>query len=304
MSNKLLKRIIKRLKQNIKVFYLSKIRVFVRLSSYPYISGDTFRKLANHIYDERKVIKVSKIKKGDILFIKTDNLDQFIDNILIKIDKKVVLIFHNSDLSFTKNKVKHFEEKDVTIFSQNLDIEFEFSNKFFPLPIGIENRSYLMNGRIKNFDRIINNSIIKKDDNLILCAINPNTNPTRVELLKIASKNKLINFLRYTEHKNYLELLATYKFNLCPEGNGIDTHRFWESLMMKSIPIVLKSNTIEQFTKFDIPCLVLNDWSELKNYTRADYENFYSDNFKLLKNNEYIYFDFWKNLILDKTHEI
>ena len=54
MFNRLIKRIVKRFKQELKTIYLSKIRKFVSLSSKPYISGDTFKQLSHHIYDERK----------------------------------------------------------------------------------------------------------------------------------------------------------------------------------------------------------------------------------------------------------
>jgi len=44
-----------------------------RGSSYPYISGDTFRSIANIIYDEEHPnLKISDIKPGDIIFVKTD----------------------------------------------------------------------------------------------------------------------------------------------------------------------------------------------------------------------------------------
>ena len=30
----------------------------------------------------------------------------------------------------------------------------------------------------------------------------------------------------------YLENLCMHKYVICPEGNGVDTHRLWESLYM------------------------------------------------------------------------
>ena len=42
---------------------------------------------------------------------------------------------------------------------------------------------------------------------------------------------------------NYKNNLDTYKFILCPPGNGLDTHRVWESLYLGSVPVVKKHLT-------------------------------------------------------------
>ena len=38
----------------------------------------------------------------------------------------------------------------------------------------------------------------------------------------------------------YKQKLESHKFVLCPPGNGIDTHRMWETLYLDSIPVVEK----------------------------------------------------------------
>ena len=53
---------INRIKNYIYQKYLRYFRKYVRLSSSPYISGDTFRKHSDHIYDEIKKVNVLKIK--------------------------------------------------------------------------------------------------------------------------------------------------------------------------------------------------------------------------------------------------
>jgi len=47
--------------------------------------------------------------------------------------------------------------------------------------------------------------------------------------------------------KNYFKELRNAEYNLCPRGNGIDTHRFWESLYTGVIPIVERSRVYEFF---------------------------------------------------------
>ena len=48
-----------------------------RPASNPYITGDTFRKNADHIFDETQTLDVSKINNGDVVFLKTDFLEMF-----------------------------------------------------------------------------------------------------------------------------------------------------------------------------------------------------------------------------------
>ena len=44
-----------------------------------------------------------------------------------------------------------------------------------------------------------------------------------------------------TERTKTWELHDNYSFELCPEGNGMDTHRFYEALFLNTIPIVKKN---------------------------------------------------------------
>jgi len=57
--------------------------------------------------------------------------------------------------------------------------------------------------------------------------------------------------------------MKEYEFCICPEGNGIDCHRFWEALYLKCVPIVLNSPFIDILNNMGIPMLILNDWYEL-----------------------------------------
>ena len=43
--------------------------------------------------------------------------------------------------------------------------------------------------------------------------------------------------------KDYLDALTNYKYIFCPEGLGLDTHRFWETIYAGSIPVT-KNNFI------------------------------------------------------------
>lgn len=60
----------------------------------------------------------------------------------------------------------------------------------------------------------------------------------------------------------YLENLRSKGLVLCPEGNGVDTHRFLETLYMGGVPVV-KTNKMMQSFYDNLPVLQLNSWKDL-----------------------------------------
>jgi hypothetical protein len=61
--------------------------------------------------------------------------------------------------------------------------------------------------------------------------------------------------------KQFLREIKAHTFALCPRGNGVDTHRLWETLYMGSIPIVRHDVAINEFN--DLPICFVNNWHEV-----------------------------------------
>jgi len=61
---------------------------------------------------------------------------------------------------------------------------------------------------------------------------------------------------------DYLKGIRQSTFVICPEGNGVDTHRLWETLYLGRIPIIKNNLAISSLIS-DLPVLVVNDWNEL-----------------------------------------
>jgi hypothetical protein len=62
----------------------------------------------------------------------------------------------------------------------------------------------------------------------------------------------------------YLQSIRDHDFVLCPQGNGRDTHRLWETLYLGSIPIVKRRDMPEGLLNL-FPIWIVNDWSEALN---------------------------------------
>ena len=92
----------------------------------------------------------------------------------------------------------------------------------------------------------------------------------------------------------YLTDLRTSSFVLCPEGNGIDTHRIWETIYMGGIPIIIKNNYLS-FILNELPVLQINDWSEILNIKYLEFQWNYLK--KMLPDFSKIQMNYWYNLL-------
>tara|TARA_B100001057_G_C22747064_1_gene910180 strand:- start:80 stop:1033 length:954 start_codon:yes stop_codon:yes gene_type:complete len=275
---------------------------FLRITSTPYISGDTFRAYADHIFDETRSINPKKIKKGDTIFLKTELKEIFFSEFHIKIPNKYILISHNSDTCINKNDLNFIDQKIIHWFAMKLNVAM--NKKISPLPSGLENYRYLNNGIVRNFNKAykVNNNIEKS--NRILCSFNVSTNKSEREpLMEIAKVSENIDIKNFSDNSEYLNNLSNYRYNLCPEGNNFESHRIWETLFFNNYPVVKNNSVNLNFVNLGVPLIMLNSWESLKT------ENIYQTLNKNIPISEsdprqFVYFEFWKHLIESKKNFI
>ena len=269
-----------------------------RPSSEPFISGDTFRKMANHVFDETKGFYPNMVKDGDIIFLKADMIETFFKFFHQKIKSRYVLLSHNSDFSFDLENQKYLDEKIIHWFAQN--INFDSDEKFSLLPIGLENRRYLKNGLIYHFNKYKNSE--KK--HLVLLSFNEQTTISRLKVKEVLKNNKLITSQMFKNSDLYKKTLSESMFNICPPGNGLDTHRFWESLLLNTLPIVVRSSFTSNLEKLNIPALYLDKWTDLNEYKETELKSLYMEKINKIDLTYYVQFNYWKDLILNSKSSI
>jgi hypothetical protein len=289
------------------IFSLNKIHSFIkyrinlklklRPGSSPFISGDTFRNFADHVWEENnETIQISDINNGEVIFCESDALGELVEKILKKIDCKVTLLLGNSDQNFGLIDFEKIpREKIITIFAQNLTDPLK---EVLPLPIGIENRWRANNGKVNSFR--IRRLFPKKKIHRIMWTFSTATNPTqrtqaRNQLQKVEMADHL-DSVKATQHR---KLLSQYAFVACPPGNGLDTHRIWEAMYLRCVPIVLRSPMTEHFASLGLPIWIVDSFEELTAY---DDKKLFTRYFDLLDgfNSEALWFEFWKKRIQSK----
>ncbi|NBP57062.1 hypothetical protein EBU71_11130 [bacterium] len=161
------------------------------------------------------------------------------------LQKPFQLIFHNSDYNFEMKHLILFDKLPLltSIYTQNMNVKHP---KVYPLPIGLAN-SMWTHGNPDIHKEVFELHIPK--DKHIYFNFNINTNAVKRSECYDAIKNIGIPWSESLPYREYLKELKRHKFAICPEGNGIDTHRFYECLYMKVIPICKRNILTEYFSK-------------------------------------------------------
>jgi len=250
--------------------------------SFPYLTGNSFAVQCKHIwnYDGYKINPYSKPENW--VFVKTDYLANFFST--IRLPNPFVLFTHNSDYPINESHLRYLEDPRVLVwFAQNVAINHP---KLKPIPIGIADAGY-SHGDISAINRVRSEENIKE----VMFYANYSIQNNRAEReyclqqtgVPLASETnggwngfaggyKLPNTF-----EGYLRDISKSYFCISPKGNGIDCHRTWEALYVKSIPIVTRSPVAEAHK--DFPIIILDDWSDFKkiNFSKELYDKIWNN---------------------------
>lgn len=178
-------------------------------------------------------------------------------------NNKFILITHNSDQNIEDIEPIHTIlncENLIQWYAQNLLFEHYKLNL---IPIGIAN-SMWEHGNLTPFSDInlINN--LSDKSKFIYFNFNIHTNINKREPCYENLKTHII-WLNTIHSVENLYRLKEYQFCICPEGNGVDTHRLWECLYLKVVPIVINSPFTQILKKYNVPMVILEKWEDIIN---------------------------------------
>lgn len=270
-----------------------------RGSSEPYISGDTFRSIANIVYDElNQHFNADRVKPGDIVFVKTDYLLKFINEYFPAVKHPIILIVHNSDHgipgAISHEIFNNFLNSDnlIALFGQN--VEDFVHPKLHSIPIGIANRMW-DHGNPMVFTQVLKTINQNEKPYLLYMNFSPGTYPAERPYVFDLFKNR--HYCTVSSPKklgSYLHEMALHKFTLSPRGNGLDCHRTWEALLVGSIPVV-RTSSLDVLYK-DLPVLIIESWEQLsEQFLLGKYEEISNKKHNLAK----ILAAYWINKIKD-----
>jgi len=190
-----------------------------------------------------------------------------------------ILVTHNSDGEIRETyAVLNILKCDKLLkwFGQNTCIEHQ---KLQFLPIGLANSQWSHGNLSLFYNNDFMNKLVNNKTNTIYFNFNINTNRSKREFCYNNLKNRFIWLNTIDPIENQIRL-STYQFCICPEGNGVDSHRLWECLYLKVVPIVIKSEFTSILQKQNIPLVILDNWNDI-DVSKLNYNNYNFDCEKL-----------------------
>lgn len=210
------------------------------------------KKIINDAPDENWI---DKCQSNKTIFVYTHLIPYFKKYVAARISSPFILISHNSDDGIKIDDLDLLNHPFLVCwFAQNCEFSHE---KLNPLPIGLTNCQW---GGDK-YSHLVEVAKKYQKKHVLYANFSVQTHESRQELAEVISRVKNITISCNLSYEEYLKELAQHKFCLCPRGNGIDTHRFWESQYVNTIPVIIKSDWTSAYS--NLPVLLLDSWQEL-----------------------------------------
>ena len=262
-----------------------------------FITGDKFKALAKYTfspsikrgddyYNLTNNYDPHNSKDGDIIYTDIGYVQEFFKVIT---DKQIILITHNGDAScniIPPDNVIRWYTINVNIVHPCIE----------SIPIGLENDIWFPDVHKK--DKILKKvSESRTYRNLVYMNHSIATNPTiRGRIYQLYEGESWITSSRGSNRPDlfdeYLDNIYNHKFVICPQGNGLDTHRTWECLYAGTIPIE-KRNLNNRFYD-DLPICFVDNWEDLTpEFLESEFIRIKHGTWNMKK----LTFEYWENRI-------
>ena len=231
-------------------------------TNYPLLSGDSFSRLADFVFDSTESFNCNlsraDVRSIEIIFCKSDLWEDLKETAPAFLSPKIVML-GNSDREFKKEEA----------LKSNWNVKYLIQNSFisnnrniWTLPLGVENLRIGVNGLKRN---LISGKEFEKRQNRILVGPFSKTHVDRdsidVNFEKISECYVTNNWL---EPSKYAKIMQDYKFVACIRGNGIDTHRVWETLYRGGVPIVADDEWSRSLSWLKLPIKRIAKWDPVE----------------------------------------
>lgn len=246
-----------------------------REPGYPFLSCDTYA----WVCDQELDINASRfsLDSSETFFAKVCNIEYVLKlfentNQVESTSKKLVI--GDSDHCPPIDMLERLSDYFRNIYCVNLNVDFSHP-KIEPIPLGLESPRYRNGGKLSNFRQIPQYEVSERPISILVCW-NDETNVVsrREARLQIESVENSMHIKRRISGTSCHHLMRKSLFVACPAGNGLDTHRFWESLYLGAIPIVKMSERTKAYLGW--PHLVVDEWSDLRAYSYVDFREKYT----------------------------
>ena len=269
-----------------------------------WIQGEKFQALAEMTFapsvasaDDycglKNTFNAKRLKDVNLIYTHTGYVKSLF-NTIKDLNCKFVVLTHNSDVNVTSEYIVPPNVRRW--FTTNVCVS---DDRISSIPIGLENdRWYKDINKKKRMlmklqtDRGVRNLVYM--NHKISTNISERTKPYEVFLNKDFCTTRMGT--NGQDFDDYLDNLYNHPFIVCPQGNGMDTHRFWEALYMGTIPIV-KRDLNNRFYE-ELPVCFVDEWEQCTKEFLME-QHYLITAYLNAKQQTMLTFDYWKNKILN-----
>jgi hypothetical protein len=165
------------------------------------------------------------------------------------------------------------------------------------IPLGVEELSLMRNGLVKNLD------FKEEKSEFVLVGPFAATHRSRSSFHDWEDTD-LIHVLQVRLNPtDYADISGRYRFVVCPRGNGIDTHRFWETLYRGSLPIVEISEWAIYFKSHGVPMVMVKNFDEILSWSEEHFISVWKEHQSIPAEIESLWPKYWIELIRNSNWE-
>jgi hypothetical protein len=235
---------------------------------------------------------------GACVYCKVDHLVGLFDQIR-RARNRVVLVSSESDRPITKEFLERCPPQIAHWFSTNVQTK---DDRLSTLPLGLANsyceitlKAPLIAAHSRPF---------AQRSRWLYVNFRTTSNPSaREPLLHHFRSLRNADWVTVREaglgFEGFLDEMTSHRFVLCPPGNAVDTHRLWEALYTRTIPIALAHPSMNAFR--DLPILFVEDFRELtRDFLAGEHERVTSSKWNWQK----LFLPWWRDRIREQQEKL
>lgn len=248
----------------------------VRSSSFPFLSGDTFRSMAELILEPEGEIAQHGLHTSVIF---ADGRVAISDGFLYQLSNAVTrlanperatLVVHNHVRVPAREQFAEITSLVGRVFSSNVP---DGLPGVTPVPLGLENAFRQKNGRLHYYlDAIQQPVSMDQRTELVVSSFHTSTNPGARETARaVLRQSRHGHYEQFFKSLEYRQLIRRTKFVVSPPGNGDDCHRTWEAIYLGAVPVVLRDYLAPSLSD-DLPILAVDSYEDFCDLTDEELE--------------------------------
>ena len=194
--------------------------------------------------------------------------------ILPTLREPVFLIVNNSDHSFPSSLITEessylLNHQNIAhIFSQNCDLVGSHK-KLTQIPLGLDYHTGVKNGKSVEYQERQLKDILRtalpthqRIPKIFVDFQHHDTSGQRKSIFNRILRSGLVDYFSQRVDRSTLwRKKSQYAFSVSPHGNGLDSHRTWEDLILGCI-VIVKTSSLDELYQ-GLPVVIVQDWEEI-----------------------------------------